>query len=127
MIDLNKLSNKTFVNISCYWALFIFGMSLTISSPILIELGKKIGASTENVGSIYSLFYGGVIIGSLLNGFKVNYFNRKPIMVLFYFTLPASIFAFPFSKHLAYTAILIFIMGLSGGLIQAQINSLIMD
>jgi FHS family glucose/mannose:H+ symporter-like MFS transporter len=127
MIDLNRLSNKTFVNLSCYWALFTFGMALTISSPILIELGKRIGTSTENIGSIFSLFYGGVIIGSFINGFIVNYFNRKTVIIFFYFILSISIFTFPFSKHLAYTAILIFIIGLSGGLIQAQTNSLILD
>jgi len=127
MINLNRLSNKTFINLSCYLALFTVGMALTISSPILIELGKRIGASTENIGSIFSLFYGGVIIGSFINGFIVNYFNRKVIIAFVYFILSVSIFAFPFSRHLAYTAISIFIMGLSGGLIHAQVNLLILD
>ena len=122
-----NISKKIFINISCFYGAMIFGMALVMTSPILIEISQRIDRSIENMGSIFSLFYGGFIIGSFLSSSIINYWGRKKTLSFFYFLLFISVLGMAFIFNYPFLIVVFSLIGLSGGFIESQVSSIVLE
>ncbi len=120
-------SKKIFINISCFYAMMVFAISLTMASPILIEISNCLGRNIEYMGIIFSSQFAGFIVGAFLSSFLGNYMSRKRTILFFYLLLSISVFAVAFSLNFVYLNVAIFFMGVSGGFIEAQVSSLTVE
>ncbi len=122
-----NISKKILINISCFFGALIFGISLIIVSPILIEISKSIGLNIQEMGSIFPFFYAGFILGSLLSSPIVNHWGRKRSLAIFYFLIFISSLGMIFvSSYLLFFTIFSLI-GLSAGFIESQISSIVLE
>lgn len=122
-----NISKKIFINISCFYGAMIFGMALVMTSPILIEISQRIDRSIENMGSIFSLFYGGFIIGSFLSSSIINYWGRKKTLSFFYFLFFISVLGMAFIFNYPFLIVVFSLIGLSGGFIESQVSSIVLE
>ncbi len=122
-----NISKKILINISCFSGALIFGMSLVMASPILIEIGQSIGRNIETMGSIFPFFYTGFIIGSLLSSPIVNHWGRKRSLTIFYFLIFVSSAGMLFVSNYLFFIIIFSLIGLSGGFIESQISSIALE
>jgi len=121
-----KRTTKALNSLILYTA-FLFGVSLTIISPVLIEISSTISASVESMGVLFSIFFLGFIIGAFLNSLLSKYMLRKKIFLFSTFFLSASFIAVVFAPTLLYLLISFFIMGICGGLIETTVSLVIID
>lgn len=122
-----NISKKIFINISCFYGVMVFGMALVMTSPILIEISQRIDRNIENMGSIFSLFYGGFIIGSFLSSSIINYWGRKKTLSFFYFLLFISVLGMAFIFNYPFLIVVFSLIGLSGGFIESQVSSIVLE
>jgi len=122
-----NISKKIFINISCFYGVMVFGMALVMTSPILIEISQRIDRNIENMGSIFSLFYGGFIIGSFLSSSIINYWGRKKTLSSFYFLLFISVLGMAFIFNYPFLIVVFSLIGLSGGFIESQVSSIVLE
>ncbi len=122
-----NISKKIFINISCFYGVMVFGMALVMTSPILIEISQRIDHNIENMGSIFSLFYGGFIIGSFLSSSIINYWGRKKTLSSFYFLLFISVLGMAFIFNYPFLIVVFSLIGLSGGFIESQVSSIVLE
>lgn len=122
-----NISKKIFINISCFYGAMVFGMALVMTSPILIEISQRIDRNIENMGSIFSLFYGGFIIGSFLSSSIINYWGRKKTLSFFYFLLFISVLGMAFIFNYPFLIVVFSLIGLSGGFIESQVSSIVLE
>lgn len=122
-----NISKKIFINISCFYGVMVFGMALVMTSPILIEISQRIDRNIENMGSIFSLFYGGFIIGSFLSSSIINYWGRKKTLSFFYFLLFISVLGMAFIFNYLFLITVFSLIGLSGGFIESQVSSIVLE
>jgi fucose permease len=122
-----NISKKIFINTSCFYGAMVFGMALVMASPILIEISQRIDRNIENMGSIFSLFYGGFIIGSFLSSSIINYWGRKKILSFFYFLLFISVLGMAFIFNYLFLITVFSLIGLSGGFIESQVSSIVLE
>ena len=120
-------SKRLYINISCFFGAMIFGISLVMASPILIEISLSIGRNIETMGSIFPFFYTGFILGSLLSNSIINHWGRKRSLTLFYFLLFISTLSMIFVFNYLFFIIVFSIIGLSGGFIESQISSIVIE
>ena len=122
-----NISKKIFINISCFYGAMVFGMALVMTSPILIEISQRIDHNIENMGSIFSLFYGGFIIGSFLSSSIINYWGRKKTLSFFYFLLFISVLGMAFIFNYPFLVVVFSLIGLSGGFIESQVSLIVLE
>lgn len=119
--------NKVFLNISFFYAMFLFGINFGMVSPVLIELSKKIGAPISAMGNFFSLVAVGFITGAFLSSLLARFNMRKIVFLSFYFLLPSSIFSIAFSSNYNFLLISGFFMGLANGLLESNITVLLSE
>jgi MFS family permease len=69
--------SRKFITGLVFFSAFIDGLSIAIQWPILPYLGKDIGATTAQVGTVFALFPGGSILGMPFTGWLADTFGRK--------------------------------------------------
>lgn len=123
----NNVSKKLLINISCFSGAFIYGMSLVMPSPILIEISESIGLNIQNMGSIFPFFYTGFILGSLLSSMIVNHWGRKRSLAIFYFLIFISSLGMMFVSGYLFFIIIFSLIGLCGGFIESLTSSIVLE
>lgn len=121
------ISKRLYLNISCFFGVMIFGISLLIASPILIEISQTIGRSINTMGSIFPFFYTGFMLGSFLSNSIINRWGRKRSLALFYFLLFISSLVMIFVFNYLFFILIFSLIGLSGGFIESQISSIVLE
>ncbi len=122
-----KTASKVLINISFFYSLFIFAICYTITSPILIELADHVGRNIEIMGSIFSFYFGGFMLGNFLSSWIVNYFSRKILLSISYLAISAAIFSLAFTYNFIHIAAAFFLIGACGGILESQITTLMID
>jgi len=122
-----NISKKILINISCFSGALIFGMSLVMSSPILIEISQSIGRNIETMGSIFLFFYTGFILGSLLSSTIVNHWGRKRSLAIFYFLIFISSLGMLLVSGYLLFIIIFSLIGLCGGFIESLTSSIVLE
>lgn len=105
----------------------IFGISLTIISPILIEVSDFINAPLDSMGMIMSAFSIGFILSAFSNTLLGKYRLRKKVFLVSTFILSVSVLSVVYAPNLAVLAILFFMMGICGGFIETTVSLSIID
>jgi fucose permease len=114
--------NKLILNISCFYAMFIFGLNYGMVSPILIELSSYINTPIESMGNFFSLVALGFITGSLASSILGRYRVRRKVFFSFYSLLPLSIVFIAFSFNYWLLLFSAFLMGIANGLLESNIT-----
>ncbi len=125
----NKLStrNKVLLNISLFYAMFLFGINFAMVGPILIEVSKHIDTRLEVMGYYFSFVSTGFIIGSFVSSFFVRLKKRKIIFIIFYLLLPASILLLAYAKNFPILLVSAFFIGISNGLLETNVTVLLAE
>ena len=126
MVNRN-ISKKILINISCFSGALIFGMSLVMSIPILIEISQSIGRNIETMGSIFPFLYTGFILGSLLSSTIVNHWGRKRSLAIFYFLIFISSLGMMLVSGYLLFIIIFSLIGLCGGFIESLTSSIVLE
>ena len=114
--------NRIFLNLSFFYAMFLFGINFGMVSPILMELSEKIGSPVSVMGNFFSLVAAGFISGALASSILARFNIRKIVFLSFYFLLPASIFSIAFSSNYNFLLTGGFFMGLANGFLESNIT-----
>jgi len=79
------------------------------------------------MGSIFPFFYAGFILGSLLSSLIVNHWGRKRSLAIFYFLIFISSLGMIFVFSYLLFIIIFSLIGLSGGFIESQTSSIVLE
>jgi len=119
--------NKVLLNISLFYAMFLFGINFAMVGPILIEVSKHIDTRLEVMGYYFSFVSTGFIIGSFISSFFVRLKKRKIIFIIFYLLLPASILLLAYAKNFPILLVSAFFIGISNGLLETNVTVLLAE
>ncbi len=121
------LSRKIYINLNFFYALFVGGLIYTVSSPIIIEIGQKLGSNIGQTSLIFSFYFGGFISGSFLSSFIVRFLSKKRLLILFSFILAISSFSMFYVANYFYLIPVFYLIGLSIGFIESQTSIIVVD
>lgn len=107
---------KKLINYSLFYNISIFAITFTIASPILIEISKSINRNISAVGLLFTLFSSGFVLGSLLVGLLSKFFAKESILNITLILQTLFLITFSFSKTYIFVLIVIFMIGMCGGL-----------
>ncbi|MBM3706325.1 MAG: MFS transporter, partial [Actinobacteria bacterium] len=120
-------AGKVNFNMGFFYLLFSMGIVYTISSPVIIEIGERIGRDISDTGLMFSFYFIGFIGGSLLNNLLTKYFNRKKLVLFFTFLVTISTFSVFFIFNYPFLLFTFFMIGISVGFIEAQASVLMIE
>jgi len=121
-MNISAERNKVLLNLSFFYAMFLFGINYGMVSPILIELSEKIGSPIAVMGNFFSMTAAGFITGSILSSILSRFNIRKIVFLSFYILLPVSIIAIAFSYNYFFLLLSGFFMGITNGLLESNIT-----
>jgi FHS family glucose/mannose:H+ symporter-like MFS transporter len=110
-----KIANKKLINFSLFYAIAIFAITLTTTSPILIEISHTVSKDISQMGLLFTLFSTGFVVGSLLSGVLSKFFSKYSILMTTFLLQSVFLFIFSFSKTYIFALTIYFIIGMSGG------------
>jgi fucose permease len=122
-----KNSSRIIINISFSLSLFVIAVCYTIASPILIELSQQVGRDIEMMGSIFSFYFIGFILGNFFSSWIINYFSRKALLMISYLVITLCIFSLTFTVNFVHVAAAFLLIGLCGGFLESQITTMLID
>lgn len=114
------LKKRSYLNVAFFYFLLACGIVYTISSPIIIEIGEKVGSSIADTGLIFSFYFAGFITGSMLSSFIIKHFDRKILILIFVAVLVFSNLLMYFAGSYFLLIIVFYLIGLSIGFIESQ-------
>ncbi len=119
--------NKLFLNISFFYAMFLFGINYGMISPIVIELSAYTKTPLEAMGNFFALAASGYIIGSLASSVLSRFRVRKKVFFTFYLLMPASLVFLAFSFNYYLLLFAGFAMGIANGLLESNITVILAE
>ncbi len=122
-----KNSRRILINTSFFFTFAVFAISYTISAPIFIEISQRIGMDINNMGSVFSYYFAGFMLGGFLSSLAKNFLLRKRLLAFFNFLLSLGVLSLAFSANYLLFVSAYLLIGLSGGFIESQISILLME
>lgn len=119
--------NKLLLNISFFYAMFLFGINYGMISPIVIELSAATKTPLEAMGNFFALVASGYILGSLASSLLARFQVRKKVFLAFYVLMPASLIFLAFSFHYYLLLFAGFAMGIANGLLESNITVILAE
>lgn len=108
-------------------AIFVYGMIAAMLGTILPNLSKRFQLSPKQNGYIASAQAFGLIIASLCVGPLLDTGGKKLGLVLGLILICIALFALPRSKGFRNIALLLFLLGMGGGIVVTGGNALVSD
>jgi len=119
--------NKRLIVFSSFYGMLIIGISLSMASPILIEISNTFEKPVSFTAAIFTSFFIGYSFGPLLSKFFCRTVRRKIAIGVIFFIQTAFIFIFPFSKSLYFAFFIYSVIGLCGGFGDAALSTLLVE
>ena len=119
----NKLLFAYVLEIPNFLSLFIFAFFMMAASPILIDIGRSIGESPENMNLIITFFMMGITAGVVSNVFFSLKLKKKHIILGCNIMLIPAMVGLIFASSLAAFYVLYFISGYLVGIIWINANN----
>lgn len=119
--------NKRLIAFSSFYGMLIIGISLSIASPILIEISSTLGKPIYITAAIFTSFFTGYAFGPFLSKFFCRTVRRKIAVGVMFFLQTAFIFIFPFIQSLYFAFFVYFVIGLCGGFGDTALSTLLVE
>jgi MFS transporter, FHS family, glucose/mannose:H+ symporter len=107
--------------------MLLFGIALTTLGSITPELKVKLHLDDIAAGTLFSIMPLGILIGSLLFGPVADKFGYKILMTVSCILLAAGFEGIAFTSSASLLKAFIFIVGLTGGVLNGATNALVSD
>jgi fucose permease len=122
-----QFGNRRLLNISFFYAMFLFGINLVMISPVLIELSKVINTDIKKMGNYFALLAAGLIFGALINIILNRFKIRRIVFISIYLMQSFGILALAFVTSYFFLLFCGFLIGLSNGLLESNITIVIAE
>jgi FHS family glucose/mannose:H+ symporter-like MFS transporter len=119
--------NKRVVFWSACLGMLLFGIALTTLGSIAPELKEKLLLDDIAAGTLFSIMPLGILIGSLLFGPVADKYGYKILMTVSCVLLAAGFEGIAFTSSSGFLKAFIFIVGLTGGVLNGATNALMSD
>lgn len=119
--------NKRVVFWSACMGMLLFGIALITLGSIAPELKEKLLLNDIAAGTLFSILPLGILIGSLLFGPVADKYGYKFLMTVSCILLAAGFEGIAFTSSSGLLKVFIFIVGLTGGVINGATNALVSD
>lgn len=119
--------NKRRVFWSACFGMLLFGVALITLGSIATDLKVKLGMSEIETGTLFSILPLGILTGSLIFGPVADRYGYKLLLVITCIFLAAGFEGVAFSSSSILLKISIFLIGLSGGVLNGATNALVSD
>ena len=121
------LQNKKLIAANAVYSMLFVAVSLTITSPILIEISNSLNVSVALAGLLFTFLSAGYISGALLNNIVCKYFKRKYVYRAVLFTQIVFFIVFAISKNIYVSFMSFFMLGFCCGFLDVIINTLMVQ
>ncbi|MDX9726586.1 MAG: MFS transporter [Bacteroidales bacterium] len=112
---------------SACFGMLLFGVALITLGSIATDLKVKLGMSEIETGTLFSILPLGILTGSLIFGPVADRYGYKLLLVITCIFLAAGFEGVVFSSSSILLKISIFLIGLSGGVLNGATNALVSD
>ncbi|MFZ2341216.1 MAG: MFS transporter [Bacteroidales bacterium] len=119
--------NKRRVFWSACFGMLLFGVALITLGSIATDLKDKLGMSEIETGTLFSILPFGILIGSLVFGPIADRYGYKLLLTITCIFLAAGFEGVAFSASSILLKSSIFLVGLSGGILNGATNALVSD
>ena len=119
--------NKRRVFWSACFGMLLFGVALITLGSIATDLKVKLGMSEIETGTLFSILPLGILTGSLIFGPVADRYGYKLLLVITCIFLAAGFEGVAFSASSILLKSSIFLIGLSGGVLNGATNALVSD
>jgi FHS family glucose/mannose:H+ symporter-like MFS transporter len=118
---------KIKINISIFFSFFIVGITLSIASPILIEISQKLSIQLVTMSLIYTFFFIGWGLGPHVGNLLIKVSNRKTIIGSSLLLQWLFLLLFPFTNNFYFAFFIYFVIGLCGGFLDMMLSAVIVE
>ena len=122
-----RMYSKRKVFWSACFGMLLFGIALISLGSIAPELKEKLGMSEIEAGTLFSILPFGILAGSLIFGPVADRYGYRLLLSLTCIFLSAGFEGLAFSQSTALLQGSIFLIGLSGGVLNGATNALVSD
>lgn len=105
----------------------VFGMVLSIISPLLSEISKEFSLSLSQAGMFFTVSFTGFILFIFIGGFLAESLGKRKVISAALLGFSAALLAFAVSTKISYSLIAFFFIGGFGGIIESMISSYVSD
>ncbi|HAX93873.1 MAG TPA: MFS transporter [Bacteroidales bacterium] len=119
--------NKRIVFWSACFGMLLFGVALITLGSIATDLKDKLEMSEIETGTLFSILPLGILIGSLVFGPVADRYGYKLLLTITCIFLAAGFEGVAFSASSVLLKSSIFLIGLSGGVLNGATNALVSD
>jgi MFS family permease len=120
-------SNRIFLNFSFFYTMFVFAVSYTATSPVLIELSESTGVTIEFAGSVFSFYFAGFVMGCYFSTWLATWIPRKKLLFTAYFLLFLAVTSIAFIPYFGLIGLAFLFIGMGGAMLETQISSMMID
>jgi fucose permease len=117
--------NIKFINILMAFLVLFFGIVLTSTSPLLIEIAKTFHLNLAESGTVFTLNFSGFVLFIFIGGFLSDFVGKKKILLIALFGYAVSLVLIVISPNYLLFSLLIFFSGGFGGVIEVLANSIV--
>jgi fucose permease len=114
---------KIYTTICIFISFATYSSSMTVIGPVIDEIEKNLGASTDLVGLLVSSMSVGFIIAVLFSGRFADRYSLKNIMILGQVAHLIGTASFPFCSSLEQGLMAYFSIGIGAGMMQVAANT----
>ncbi|MFZ0282952.1 MAG: MFS transporter [Bacteroidales bacterium] len=107
--------------------MLLFGVSLITLGSVAPDLKLKLGLTEISSGTLFSILPFGILVGSLIFGPVVDRFGYRMLLSVSCILMAMGFEGIAWSAETGLMKVFIFIIGLSGGVVNGSTNSLVAD
>lgn len=119
--------SKKLITVSSFFGFFITGMTISIASPILIEIGRTLNKPLNIITLIFTAFFAGYALGPIVGNLLLRIFSRKIIIGIMFFFQTLFLCMFSFSPNISLSIGVFFIIGLCGGFFDMILTTILAE
>ncbi|MCL4417210.1 MAG: MFS transporter [Actinobacteria bacterium] len=119
--------SKKLITTSFFFGFFIIGMTISIASPILIEISRTLNKPIYIVTIIFTAFFAGYAAGPIVGNLFLRIFSRKILIGIMFFSQTLFLYIFSFSQNIFISIGVFFIIGLCGGFFDMILTAILAE
>lgn len=111
----------------CCSIMFLYAVSLTIISPLIIEISSTFSLSISQSGILFTVLFIGFVSFILFGGILSDHFGKKTVLTLSLAFFSLVLFLFPLAPDFYVACIIMFFIGGFGGIMESMASALASD
>jgi FHS family glucose/mannose:H+ symporter-like MFS transporter len=119
--------SKKLITTSFFFGFFIIGITISIASPILIEISRTLNKPIYIVAIIFTAFFAGYASGPIAGNLFLRIFSRKILIGIMFFLQTLFLYVFSFSQNIFISISVFFIIGLCAGFFDMILTAILAE